>query len=47
MSITKERLDILNSVKNSKLSVTIIDKVNKETQESEGTKVEIFIPLSD
>lgn len=47
MSITKERLDILNSVQNSKLSVTIIDKVNNETQESEGTKVEIFIPLSD
>lgn len=47
MSITKERLDILNSVQNSKLCVTIIDKVNKETQEFEGTKVEIFIPLSD
>lgn len=46
MSITKERLDILNSVQNSKLSVNIIDKVNAETNEPEGTQVEIFIPLS-
>lgn len=47
MSITKERLDILNSVQNSKLSVNIIDKVNQHTLEAEGTKVEIFIPLTD
>ncbi len=47
MSITKERLDILNSFQNNKLSVNIIDKINQQTQEAEGTTVEIFIPLFD
>lgn len=47
MSITKERLDILNSVQNSKLSVNIIDKINQQTQDPEGTIVEIFIPLTE
>jgi hypothetical protein len=47
MSITKERLDILNAVQNSKLSVNIIDKTNPATQEAEGTRVEICIPLNE
>jgi len=43
MSITKERLEIINSLKNSKLSIHIIDleKNNSPT----GTKIELFIPL--
>ncbi|MFN4235138.1 MAG: histidine kinase [Bacteroidia bacterium] len=47
MSITKERLDILNTIQNHKLSVNIIDKINKQTLEPEGTQVEIYIPLAD
>lgn len=43
MSITKDRLEIINSLKDSKLSINIIDlqKNNNPT----GTKIELFIPL--
>jgi hypothetical protein len=43
MSITKERLEIINSLKDSKLSINIIDlEVNNKAT---GTKIELFIPL--
>ena len=45
MKITEERLKILNEINASKLSVTITDLKN-EQQVSEGTKVELFIPLN-
>ncbi len=43
MSITKERLEIINSLKSSALNVEITDL--KENNEAIGTKIEIFIPL--
>lgn len=43
MSITKERLEIINSLKNSKLNVNIIDLKSDGT--ACGTKIELFIPL--
>jgi sensor histidine kinase YesM len=43
MSITKERLEIINSLKNSKLNINIIDL--EENNISKGTKIELFIPL--
>lgn len=43
MSITKERLEIINSLKSSKLNVNIIDlEVNNNAT---GTRIELFIPL--
>jgi len=45
MMITKERLEILNSLNNSGLSVNIIDLKDLKGN-AVGTKVEIFIPLS-
>jgi len=44
MSITKERLEIINSLSNSKLGVNIIDLEDDEGAAT-GTKVEIFIPV--
>ena len=43
MSITKERLEIINSLRDSKLSINIIDL--KDNTISTGTKIELFIPL--
>jgi len=43
MSITRERLEIFNSLKNSKLSINIIDL--EENEIAIGTKIELFIPL--
>jgi LytS/YehU family sensor histidine kinase len=43
MSITKERLEIINSLKNSKLNINIIDL--EENNIAKGTKIELFIPL--
>jgi sensor histidine kinase YesM len=43
MSITKERVEILNSLHNSSLSVTIIDLMSEEAPL--GTRIELFIPL--
>lgn len=43
MSITKERLEIINSLKNSKLNINIIDL--EENNTPKGTKIELFIPL--
>ncbi len=43
MSITKDRLEIINSLKNSKLNINIIDL--KENNTPTGTKIELFIPL--
>jgi len=43
MSITKERLELINSLKDSKLNVTITDL--EENNEAKGTKIELFIPL--
>tara|TARA_B100000809_G_scaffold266929_1_gene333162 strand:+ start:4543 stop:6690 length:2148 start_codon:yes stop_codon:yes gene_type:complete len=43
MSITKERLEIINSLKNSKLNINIIDLTKNEAPA--GTKIELFIPL--
>lgn len=43
MSITKERLEIINSLKDSKLSVSIVDLEGNNI--SKGTKIELFIPL--
>jgi ligand-binding sensor domain-containing protein len=45
MSITKERLEIINQMNNAKLSVVITDLVN-EKNEGTGTKVELFIPFN-
>jgi ligand-binding sensor domain-containing protein len=44
MKITRDRLELLNSVHNSSLSVNIIDLYD-EKNEPVGTKVEIFIPV--
>ncbi len=44
MSITKERLAILNSLRNSSLNVNIIDLM--ENNIAKGTRVELFIPLN-
>ncbi|MEW6469727.1 MAG: two-component regulator propeller domain-containing protein [Bacteroidota bacterium] len=44
MKITRDRLELLNSVRNSSLSVNITDLEN-ENGEPLGTKVEIFIPI--
>lgn len=43
MSITKERLEIINSLKDSKLNINIIDL--EENNIPMGTKIELFIPL--
>ncbi len=43
LSITKERLEIINSLKNSKLNVAIADLENEGIPS--GTKIELFIPL--
>ncbi len=43
MSITKDRLEIINSLKNSKLNINIIDL--EENSIPSGTKIELFIPL--
>jgi ligand-binding sensor domain-containing protein/anti-sigma regulatory factor (Ser/Thr protein kinase) len=45
LSITKERLENLNALYQSNLSVQLIDKYN-EHGEGTGTTVEIFIPLN-
>lgn len=45
MMITKERLEILNSMNNSGLSVNVIDLKDPKGNVA-GTKVEIFIPIS-
>ncbi len=45
MKITEERLKILNEINASHLSVVITDLKNREGQ-SEGTRVELFIPLN-
>jgi len=44
MSITKERLELINSLKDSKLNVAIVDL--EENNEAKGTKIELFIPLN-
>ena len=46
MEITKERLQIINALKNSALSVDIHDLEN-EKGVATGTKVEIFIPFEE
>ncbi len=46
MSITKDRLEIINSSRKSSLNLQITDLVDKEGKAS-GTRVEIFIPLED
>ena len=43
MSITKERLEIINSLKDSKLNINIVDL--KENNIAKGTKIVLFIPL--
>ena len=43
MSITKDRLEIINSLKDSALNINIIDL--KDDNKAKGTKIEIFIPL--
>jgi ligand-binding sensor domain-containing protein len=45
MKITQERLQMLNEMHNSMLSVTITDLLD-EQKNSAGTKVEIYIPLT-
>jgi ligand-binding sensor domain-containing protein len=45
MSITKERLDIINQITHQELSVRISDVLN-EKGEVAGTKVELSIPIS-
>lgn len=44
MMITKERLEILNKVNKSDLSIKIIDKKDKDNNPC-GTRVEIFVPI--
>ena len=43
MSITKDRLEIINSLKDSKLNVNVVDLDDNNTPS--GTKIEVFIPL--
>jgi ligand-binding sensor domain-containing protein len=45
MKITEDRLKILNEINNSQLSVTITD-LKGAGNESLGTKVELFVPLT-
>ncbi len=45
MMITKERLEILNKINKSNLSLAIID-LKDENENSLGTKVEIFVPIN-
>lgn len=45
MEATKDRLDILNSLRKQKVSVKIIDLYQKEI--ATGTRVELVIPLED
>jgi ligand-binding sensor domain-containing protein len=45
MKITEDRLRILNEINNSQLSVTITDLKDANNQ-SAGTKVELFVPLT-
>jgi ligand-binding sensor domain-containing protein len=45
MKITEDRLRILNEINNSQLSVTITD-MKDANNESLGTKVELFVPLT-
>ena len=44
MKITSERLEVLNRMQHSNLSVNIID-LKDEQGNASGTKVEIFIPV--
>lgn len=46
LSITKERLEIINSTRKSNLSVEIVD-LKDDAGEACGTRVEIYIPLED
>ncbi|HAW53183.1 MAG TPA: hypothetical protein DCX54_12795, partial [Flavobacteriales bacterium] len=46
MSITRDRLELMNSLNKSKLNVDITDKVDENNQ-AIGTRVEIFIPIKD
>lgn len=45
MKITEDRLKILNEINNSQLSVTITDLKDANNQ-AQGTRVELFVPLS-
>ena len=45
MKITSDRLEVLNRIHHSDLSVRITD-MEDETKNSLGTRVEIFIPVS-
>jgi hypothetical protein len=44
MSITRDRLEIINRVNNSRLSAQIEDLKNLNGEDA-GTRVRIFIPL--
>lgn len=44
LSLTKDRVEILNSLHKNKMSVTFIDKKNADGSSS-GTRVELFLPL--
>ncbi len=44
-SITEQRLDILNKIKNDRVKVKTIDLMNPETGRPAGTRVEIFLPI--
>lgn len=46
MSITKERLEIINSINNSNLNVNIID-LHDNAGNTCGTRVEIFVPVNN
>ena len=46
MEITRERLEIINALKNSPLSVNIED-LHDNNGSASGTKVEIFIPYEE
>lgn len=46
MSITRDRLEIINTSRKSNLSLSITD-LESENSEPEGTLVEIFIPIED
>jgi len=45
MKITEDRLRILNEINNSQLSVTITD-LKDENGKAQGTRVELFVPLT-
>ena len=44
-SITEQRLEILNKIKNDRVKVNTIDLYDPKTKHPAGTRIEIFLPI--